>query len=154
MRGQVHEAYAHRFLAKQTNITVCYLDRKKEEAQLQLGVRTFKLFSDISELTTSDYGKPRVKNFAAVDSLVLPNVAFSMTVSCHHPTKAVPFKKVLKSMKDMGHAVSLLVFVVPNSSVHEFQEQNYLNAKGKKILEQDLDSSIKCIRQAVFAINY
>jgi hypothetical protein len=77
-----------------------------------------------------------------------------MTVSCHHPTKAVPFKKVLKSVKEMGYAVSVLVFVIPNASVHEFQEQNYLNLKGKRILKPDLDTSIQSIRQAVFVVNY
>ena len=72
MRGQFHESYCHRFLASQENIVVRFLTdegeaRTEETKSIKLGERVLKKFDNVSELTVTDYGVPKSKNFAAVD---------------------------------------------------------------------------------------
>jgi hypothetical protein len=67
---------------------------------MDLGERMLKRFDDLSELQGSDYGVPNTKNFAAVDSVAFPNLAFSMTISYIHPTVSTGLRKLMAKMAE------------------------------------------------------
>ncbi len=149
LRGQVFEAYAHRILAKKESISVRFLHGDGTETEdIQIGPRNLKIFEKLEDTGKSDYSVPKIKNFAAVDSLAYPYLAFSMTVSSHHPTVASGLLKILPAIQEHN----ILVFVVPKDIEATFKEQKYLTV-GKKIM-QKLPEQIKRIRQAVMAIEF
>jgi hypothetical protein len=82
-----------------------------------------------------------------VDSLAYPYLAFSMTVSSHHPTVASGLLRILPVI-DQG---SILVFVVPREIEADFKKQNYLTLA--KTTMQRVPEKIQKIRQAVMAID-
>ena len=94
------------------------------------------------------YGVPKIKNFAAVDSLAAPYLAFSMTVSSDHPTVASGLLNILPAVQDRP----ILVFVVPQEIEATFKEQKYW-ARDKKIMTR-VPEEIKRIRQAVTAVEF
>lgn len=158
MRGQFHESYCHRFLASQENIVVRFLTdegeaRTEETKSIKLGERVLKKFDNVSELTVTDYGVPKSKNFAAVDSVAFPNVAFSMTISEHHPTVCTGLLKLMESMAKANCHLDLLVFVVPSAIAGKFKKQKYLNAARKAYLTR-LPPKVKDLQQAVLGIDY
>jgi hypothetical protein len=96
----------------------------------------------------SYYCVPKIRNFAAVDSLAPPFLAFSMTVSPYHPTVVSGLVKILDAIQKE----KILVFVVPKEIEATFKKQKYLTVD-KKIM-QKLPKYIKDIRQAVMAIEF
>jgi hypothetical protein len=166
MRGQFHESYCHRYLAQQKEITVRLLvdeDDKEDKNRpislgeknrlISLGERTLKRFDDLSELRNSHYGVPNAKNFAAVDSVALPNVVFSMTTSYTHPTVSSGLRKLMGKMAEQGGTLEYLVFVVPNHVAANFKKQNYWNISRKQYLKV-LPAEIKGLQQAVWGVEY
>lgn len=148
LRGQVFEAYAHRILEKKESIEVRFLDGDQKTEEIKLGSRNLLVFDDLKPLGENVYGVPKIKNFAAVDSLAAPDLAFSMTVSLDHPTVASGLLKILPAIQRRN----ILVFVVPSEIAAAFKKQNYLRVD-KKVMEK-LPPSIKEIRQAVMAIKF
>jgi hypothetical protein len=148
LRGQIFEAYAHRVLASKKNILVRFLDGDKETKNIEIGQRSLKVFEKLQDIRNSDYAVPKIRNFAAVDSLAAPCLAFSMTVSTDHPSVATGLLNILPYIqKD-----KTLVFVVPREIEEKFEEQKYLT-RGKKIM-QKVPQEIRTIRQAVMAIDF
>ena len=119
-----------------------------ETDEITVGPRNLKVFEDLTSIGETDYGVPRIKNFAAVDSLAAPYLAYSMTVSSDHPTVASGLLKILPSIVKKN----CLVFVVPKEIEATFKKQNYLT--GDKKIMQNLPKDIKKIRQAVMAIEF
>jgi hypothetical protein len=149
LRGQVFEAYAHRILEKQQSIEVRFLDGDGTKTEkLILGSRNLLVFEDLKQVGENVYGVPKIKNFAAVDSLAAPDLAFSMTVSLDHPTVASGLLKILPAIQQSN----ILVFVVPKEIAATFKKQNYLRVD-KKVMEK-IPFSIQKIRQAVMAIEF
>lgn len=150
LRGQVFEAYAHRVLASKKVISVRFLDKKgtTEREDIDIGLRNLKVFENLKEIGKSDYAVPKIRNFAAVDSLAAPYVAFSMTVSSDHPTVASGLLKILPSIQEKN----TLVFVVPRDIEATFKEQGYLTCARHTM--QNVPKEIKRMRQAVIAIDF
>ncbi len=149
LRGQVFEAYAHRILENKENIPLRFLDGEgTERGEIKIGKRSLKVFENLKDVGDSDYCVPKIRNFAAVDSLAPPCLAFSMTVSLDHPTVASGLLKILDAIQKGN----VLVFVVPKEIETAFKKQNYLTVD-KKIM-QKLPIQIKNIRQAVMAIEF
>jgi hypothetical protein len=149
LRGQVFEAYAHRILEKQASIEVRFLDGDGNMTEnIDLGSRNLLVFEDLKQVGEKVYGVPKIKNFAAVDSLAAPDLAFSMTVSLNHPTVASGLQKILPVIERR----KLLVFVVPKEIAATFKKQSYLQVD-KKVMEK-IPVSIQNIRQAVMAIEF
>jgi DNA polymerase III delta prime subunit len=158
MRGQFHESYCHRYLAQQRNVTVRLLEdedeNKNEETYfIDLGERILKRFDDLSELTGSDYGVPNTQNFAAVDSVAFPNLAFSMTISHIHPTVSTGLRKLMAKMAEGNNKLEYLVFVVPNHMARDFKKQKYWNTAKKQYLQR-LPAEIQSLKQAVLGVEY
>jgi hypothetical protein len=158
MRGQFHESYCHRYLAQQRNVTVRLLEdedeNKNEETYfIDLGERILKRFDDLSELTGSDYGVPNTQNFAAVDSVAFPNLAFSMTISHIHPTVSTGLRKLMAKMAEGNNKLEYLVFVVPNNMARDFKKQKYWNTAKKQYLQR-LPAEIQSLKQAVLGVEY
>jgi len=149
LRGQVFEAYAHCILEKQQSIEVRFLDGDGTKTEkIKLGSRNLLVFEDLEQVGESVYGIPKIKNFAAVDSLAAPDLAFSMTVSLDHPTVASGLLKILPAIPRS----SILVFVVPREIAATFKKQNYLRVD-KKVMGK-IPVGILNIRQAVTAIEF
>lgn len=148
MRGQVFEAYAHRILAKQTSISIRFLDDGKERKDVEIGSRKSMEFEKLDDIGKEDYAIPKSKTFAAVDSLAAPHLAFQMTVSSVHPIVASGLLKILPAIEKE----KILVFVVPKEIEGAFEKQQYLTV-GKKIM-QNVPKAILEIRQAVMAIEF
>jgi hypothetical protein len=148
LRGQIFEAYAHRVLARKNKIHVRFLDEDKETEDIEIGQRSLKVFEKLQDIGNSDYAVPKIRNFAAVDSLAAPYLAFSMTVSTDHPTVAAGLLNILPQIQKN----KTLVFVVPREIEEKFEKQQYLT-RGKKIM-QKLPQEIRNIRQAVMAIEF
>jgi hypothetical protein len=119
-----------------------------ETKNIEIGQRSLKVFEKLQDIRNSDYAVPKIRNFAAVDSLAAPCLAFSMTVSTDHPSVATGLLNILPYIqKD-----KTLVFVVPREIEEKFEEQKYLT-RGKKIM-QKVPQEIRTIRQAVMAIEF
>jgi hypothetical protein len=148
LRGQVFEAYAHRILEKEGSISVRFLDGNGTAREsIDIGPRSLKVFENLEDIGKQDYAIPKAKNFAAVDSVAAPYLAFSMTVSSHHPTVASGLLRILPVI-DQGR---ILVFVVPREIEADFKKQNYLTLA--KTTMQRVPEKIQKIRQAVMAID-
>jgi hypothetical protein len=149
LRGQVFEAYAHRILAKKEIIPVRFLDGDgTERDNINIGKRSLKVFEKLEDIQKSYYAVPKIRNFAAVDSLAAPYLAFSMTVSSDHPTVASGLLNILPAVQDRP----ILVFVVPQEIEATFKEQKYWT-RDKKIMTR-VPEEIKRIRQAVTAVEF
>ena len=149
LRGQVFEAYAHRVLATKEIISVRFLDGDGTEREdIHIGRRNLKVFESLSDVGDSVYAVPKIRNFAAVDSLAAPYVAFSMTVSSDHPTVASGLLKILPFIQEKR----TLVFVVPRDIEATFQKQKYLTC-ARKVM-QNVPKDVGMMRQAVIAIEF
>ncbi len=89
-----------------------------ERDNISIGKHSLKVFEKLEDIQKSDYAVPKIRNFAAVDSLTAPYLAFSMTVSSDHPTVASGLLNILPALQDRP----ILVFVVPQEIEVTFRE--------------------------------
>jgi len=115
IRGQAYEAYVHRNFTKLAgvhDVTRLHLDGSVTDCKLTIpDLNTSNVFDDVKQVKTGEYGIPRSRTFAAVDAVIVPNVAPQMSVTERHGFK-VDGLKAVKTGLQLGSAQALHVPIV------------------------------------------
>ncbi len=127
VRGQLFEQYAHTVLSVQKKYKVKCLSTGIE-TEITLKPSGQKKFDKLCDVKTDDvvYYYPRSRIFETIDSILLPNNAFQITVSCshgmkHHGLVQVKSQLLCKTLR--------IYFVVPINIYDNFKKQVYLKTK-------------------------
>jgi hypothetical protein len=92
-------------------LITCYNEEAFDRRNLEDGTTSRVTFPSTSQqllisadeislkLQLNEYGRPIAKNFESIDSLILPDKLFQMTVSNTHPIKLNGFKKVMANLQ-------------------------------------------------------
>jgi hypothetical protein len=81
-----------------------------------------------------------VKNFGAVDLILMQDKLFQITVSNKHPIKHNEIVKVIQNMPAFKRGNKIrLFFVVPDEVYDGFTYQNYVTARDDKDKDKDID---------------
>lgn len=133
VRGILFEVFAHRRLSHGGVFTFRELldsGGHGEERDITLSasrVHSIRTVSDISSCGDGEYCKPTISNFPVVDSVLLPDLLFQITVSQTDRVKLAPFEAILEQVPgDVVH----LVFVVPPDVYDNFERQPFVSLAG------------------------
>ncbi|CAJ0762244.1 15021_t:CDS:2, partial [Entrophospora sp. SA101] len=89
-----------------------------------------KTFQSIDNINThNEYYQPQQKNFSSVDSLVLPNMLFQMTINQHHGIKVKGLDD-LKNILDITKEIKFY-FVMPPGCFDGMKKQPFHARKGE-----------------------
>ena len=90
IRGRLFEPMAHKILSRggsfPTRRLVGVHEARADEATVTFPAREMKMFSKLNDIPLGSdyYWTPKSKTFESADSIILPNVAFQMTVGKSH----------------------------------------------------------------------
>ena len=161
MRGQIFESYAHHALITGGSFQTRALETSHKGISISILLliafiekltippsQTKQLYelNDVATLSDGEYGRPMVRNWPAVDSIVVNTAAktvllFQMTVSNYHPIKTRLLTKLIATFPD-GTKFKLL-FVIPQENTPTFSVQSYINKDGTKTSSQSIPTNIK-----------
>jgi len=159
LRGLLFEGYAHQVIQAGGRWTLRALDDNGEDIELSFSKLEKQLFhrrEDIKNFHQGKYYIPTNKNFATVDSIIVENYLFQMTVSYNHPIKWNILQQIahlLPQAQQTNNYICNLIFVVPPDLYGNFKKQNYLRADGKTRLRR-VFHDMKYIRQYVMKIDF
>ena len=150
VRGELFESYAHRIISSGGSFMVRRLDdgiEKTRKLKRCSGTHFVRSPSDLQDCPTRlHYCQPVVRNFPAVDAVMLPGSLFQMTVSLTHPVKYAALKVVLDSMPDCSDYD--LYFVVPDDVFPAFSSQSVIGSED----ETAVDARFRRLRQWALCI--
>lgn len=132
LRGNLFEGHAHNILKAGGTFVRRRLDNGVEDT-VDLPARTLQVLLSDADVTTlgNHYGRPSKKNYESVDSLVLPNMFFQMTVSSSHGIKLHGYNKLKAALPPTDQRVQFY-FVVPDTTFPHFKgAQNFMTAAKK-----------------------
>ena len=144
-RGHVFEAIAHTKISQGGKFRIRPLDGGNEEV-LQLPKMDQRLFKEFYDCRKGVYWKPVSKSYACIDSLILDQAVFQMTVSESHPIK-------MQRMADIVQTFGFLplYFVVPSSISESFKMQPFHTVGGK--VTQSIPKNLRNLKQWAFCID-
>jgi hypothetical protein len=135
-RGYLFEMLAHKKLSAGGSFTIKNL-KTGEIDTLTLNpsvVHVFSTSSEIKEIDTAKYYRPRVKNYESLDSFKA-NWIFQMGIGSNHPIKVHGIREFLKvrGLFENSTIVSsdsiILIFVVPPERFFSYSTQNFVFKK-------------------------
>ncbi|PKK58328.1 hypothetical protein RhiirC2_763480 [Rhizophagus irregularis] len=143
-RGILFETYVLNLFKQNNNFEIkCLQETKNEERDLQiLGFEKYtyiRTAEDLSKYNEDNIAiRPTVKNFGAVDLIMMQDKIFQITVSNKHPIKQNEIVKVIQNMPAFkkGNKIRLF-FVVPDDVYDGFTYQNYVTERKDKDKDKD-----------------
>lgn len=140
VRGLFFEAAVHRHLPRGGQFTLRDLLRHKDR---KIAIAPLKelIFNSAAQLTTQlaagVYARPKAKNFATIDAIVVPPekdspiMFLQMTVSSTHPIKAAVVQTLRDTLPSSLRSRALhFVFVVPEDVAPSFPLQEFHTRAG------------------------
>jgi hypothetical protein len=110
----------------------------------------FDQWSSLQQCSHGTHCRPRVKNKAAVDSALLPDALFQITVSGHHSINALGFwTRTLHS----STTVVTLYFVVPPDRFPTFKKQSVAQGVGVGDLRRNVRQCVLEMQQQLSKSN-
>lgn len=130
-RGKCYESYAH-CIFEDGEISKFEVRNLESQALKTLTIKTksadtFTSVTKRKDLKSDTYYIPKSKTFPSVDSILLPALAFQMTISKEHPIKSsgIQIVKRILGVKKID-----VYFVVPEDIFHDYPKQNILKKDG------------------------
>ena len=118
--GNLFQGYADRHLSAGGRFLIRSLDTEVDDS-IDLSPRPIYLFRDLSECTNpAIYYRPKAKNFACIDSLILEVGYFQITISQKRDISIKEMKKIMETV-DMEK----LYFVVPHTKFEAFMKPKF-----------------------------
>ena len=120
IRGRLFEPMVHKILSRggsfPTRRLVGVHEARADEATVTFPAREMKVFSKLNDIPLGSdyYWTPKSKTFESADSIILPNVAFQMTVGKSHDIQASGLAKILQTNSQFN-----FYFVVPRDVFDE-----------------------------------
>ncbi|CAG8650140.1 3537_t:CDS:2 [Funneliformis caledonium] len=131
LRGNIFEAVAHRILRTGGVFETRCLEYENDEIKMEKFPRLEnKIFQSIDEINThNEYYQPQQKNFTSVDSLVLPNMLFQMTINQDHGIKVKGLNDLINIL-DVEREIKFY-FIMPPECFDRMKKQLFHTRKGE-----------------------
>ncbi|KJE88822.1 hypothetical protein CAOG_009307 [Capsaspora owczarzaki ATCC 30864] len=132
LRRQLFEEYASNCLQTGGTFPRRHLETGVGD-ELQLPRLTCINFRQLTEIDLSipdRYYSPTIRNLAAVDAILSPNVILQMTASRSHPVQSEGLRLAISRMSQQA-GPAVLYFVVPSDIYPTFPRQTYLGVDGR-----------------------
>ncbi|CAB4435540.1 unnamed protein product [Rhizophagus irregularis] len=146
-RGILFETYVLNIFKRNKNFEIKCLEKTENHDEEQLQISGFEEYTyirtaeDLSKYNEGNIAiRPTVKNFGAVDLIIMQDKLFQITVSNKHPIKHNEIVKVIQNMPAFKRGNKIrLFFVVPDEVYDGFTYQNYVTARDDKDKDKDID---------------
>lgn len=142
VRGNLWEGLCHARLAAGGTYCCRNLDHPDSDPfgksfPRSTNAKVFDQWSSLQQCADDTYCRPRVKNKAAVDSALLPEALFQITVSGSHSINCAGLLDSLNGLRS-STAVVTLYFVVPPDRFPTFKKQTIAQGTGVAELRQNV----------------
>ncbi|CAG8623328.1 8723_t:CDS:2, partial [Funneliformis mosseae] len=131
LQKNIFEAVAHRILRTGGVFETRCLEYENDEIKMEKFSRLEnKIFQSINEINIyNEYYQPQQKNFTSVDSLILPNMLFQMTINQDYGIKVKGLNDLINIL-DIEREIKFY-FVMPPGYFDKMKNNHFIPEKGK-----------------------